>query len=152
SRIATVGGVYGPVPYDKDRELSCLYSLPSMRNELEQYSLQFSSYEGGASMSSYLVNQAEQEQMPFQAFYGFVPNYDFSQMGANGREVRIENDYKAWYDIMRRLNRLFGLTISLADLERKSDQLLQAMDEQLEEIVEKVPQLNVRELLAQISR
>lgn len=152
SRIASLGGVYGPVPYDKDREIGCLYSLPSMRAELENYALQFSSYEGGASMSSYLVSQAEQVQMPFQSFYGFVPNYDFSQMGANGREVRIEHDYKAWYDIMRRLNRLFGLAIGLTDLERKSDQLLQAMEEQLEDIVEKVPQLNVRELLAQISR
>ena len=30
SRVAAVGGVYGSMPYDKDREVSCVYSLPRM--------------------------------------------------------------------------------------------------------------------------
>lgn len=150
-RIASVGGVYGPVPYDKEREFGCTYSLPHMKAELSQYIVRFSDYEGGASISSYLIGRAEREQMPFQAFYGFVPNYDFSQLGARGQEIRIENDYQAWYDVMRRLNRLFDLNLSLADLERKSEQLQQAMDQQIEELAEKAPQLNIRGIMEQIS-
>jgi proteasome assembly chaperone (PAC2) family protein len=151
-RIASLGGVYGPVPYDKDREIGCIYSLPHMKAELSQYALRFSDYEGGASISSYLIDRAEREQMPFQSFYGFVPNYDFSQLGSLGQEVRIENDYKAWYDIMRRVNRLFDLNLSLADLERKSDHLQQAMAEQIEELANKAPQLKVPEIMDEISR
>lgn len=150
-RIASLGGVYGPVPYDKDREVGCIYSLPEMQLELSQYAVRFSDYQGGASIGSYLVDRAEKEKMPFQAFYGFVPNYDFAQLGAAGREVRIENDYKAWYDIMRRINHLFDLNLNLVDLEQKSHYVQQAMEAQIEELVEKAPHLKVREVLAQIS-
>lgn len=150
-QIASLGGVYGPVPYDKDREVGCIYSLPEMQAELSEYAVHFSDYEGGASIGSYLVDLAEKEKVRFQAFYGFVPNYDFSQLGANGREVRVEYDYKAWLDIMRRLNRLFGLNLNLADLEQKSQYLLAAMDEQLEELAEKSPQINIRGIMEQIA-
>lgn len=150
-RVASLGGVYGPVPYDKDREVGCIYSLPEMKAELSQYAVRFSDYEGGSSIGSYLVDRAEREEVPFQAFYGFVPNYDFSQLGAVGREVRLEYDYKAWLDIMRRLNRLFGLNINLTDLEQKSQYLLAAMDEQLEELADKTPQVNIRGIMAQIA-
>ncbi|MEW5718805.1 MAG: PAC2 family protein, partial [Chloroflexota bacterium] len=33
-RIVTLGGVYGPVPHDKDRDISCTYSLRKMKDEL----------------------------------------------------------------------------------------------------------------------
>ncbi|MBX3055488.1 MAG: PAC2 family protein [Anaerolineae bacterium] len=150
-RIASLGGVYGPVPYDKDREVGCIYSLPQMKAELSQYAVRFSDYEGGASIGSYLADWAEREGLPLQAFYGFVPNYDFSQLGSAGREVRIEHDYKAWLDIMRRLNRLFNLNLNLSDLEHKSQYLLAALDEEIEELADKLPQINVRGIMAQIS-
>jgi len=150
-QIASLGGVYGPVPYDKDREVGCIYSLPEMKAELNEYAVRFSDYEGGASIGSYLVDRAEIEGVRFQAFYGFVPNYDFSQLGTSGREVRVEYDYKAWLDIMRRLNRLFGLNLNLAELEQKSQYLLDAMDEQLEELAEKSPQINIRGIMEQIA-
>lgn len=150
-RIASLGGVYGPVPYDKDREVGCIYSLPQMKAELNQYAVRFSDYEGGASIGSYLVDRAEREGLPLQAFYGFVPNYDFSQLGSAGREVRIEHDYKAWLDIMRRLNRLFNLNLNLNDLEQKSQVLLAALDEEIEKLADKLPQINVRGIMSQIS-
>jgi len=150
-RIASVGGVYGPVPYDKDREIGCIYSLPAMKDELSEFAVRFSDYEGGASIGSYLIGQAEKENLPFLALYGFVPNYDFSQIDARGKEIRIENDYKAWYDIMRRLNRYFDLNLSLVDLELKSEQLFSAIEEQIEVLSTKSPELNIRGILAQIS-
>jgi len=33
-RVTAVAGVCGPVPYDKDRNVSCVYSLPEMKDEL----------------------------------------------------------------------------------------------------------------------
>lgn len=152
-RIASLGGVYGPVPYDKDREIGCIYSLPEMKEELGQYAVRFSNYEGGASIGSYLIDQAELDNVPFLALYGFVPNYDFSQIIAqsSGQEVRIEQDFKAWYDLMRRLNHLFELNFNLSDLEEKSQELMLTMADQIEELTEKLPELNIHEILMQIS-
>jgi len=81
-----------------------------------------------------------------------VPNYDFSQLGVGGREIRIENDYKAWYDLMRRLNRLFELNFNLRDLEQKSQRLIAAVEEQLDKLAAKSPQIDVHEIMAQISQ
>ena len=55
-RITAVGGVYGSMPYDKDREVSCIYSLQRMKAELTNYAVKFSNYEGGATIGSYLVD------------------------------------------------------------------------------------------------
>ncbi|MEZ4622067.1 MAG: PAC2 family protein [Caldilineaceae bacterium] len=56
-RMALVGGVYGAMPYEKDREVSCTYSLPEMKEELSRYAVRFSNYEGGATIGSYLVDR-----------------------------------------------------------------------------------------------
>ncbi len=147
SRIAGFAGVYGRVPYDRDRHISCIYSLPAMKKELEPYALNFSNYEGGSSIGSYLVHRAEKAMMPFLVFYGFVPAYDFSESAANPQGVRLDNDYKAWYDIMRRVNHLFGLSIDLSRLQRQSDELIAAMTAKLTEFEQKMPQLNIRDYL-----
>jgi predicted ATP-grasp superfamily ATP-dependent carboligase len=143
-RVVAIGGVYGPMPYDKDRQVSCTYSLRGMKEELDNYAVRFSNYEGGATIGSYLVKQAEQESIEFLVFYGFVPAYDFSHSSISSQEVRIEQDYKAWYDLVKRFNHMFGLRIDLSDLQRLSDDLVAAMDSQIDELDEQMPQLQVR--------
>ncbi len=108
-RMAVVGGVYGAMPYDRDREVSCTYSLPRMKKELEQYAVRFSNYNGGATIGSYIVDRAESHDLEMIVFNAFVPAYDFSQAVASVQGVRIEHDYKAWYELMRRFNYMFGL-------------------------------------------
>lgn len=147
SKIAGVAGVYGSVPYDRDRTISCIYSLPDMKEELAEYAVNFSDYEGGSSIGSYFVHLAEREALPLLIFYGFVPAYDFSQSALNPKGLRLDNDYKAWYDIMRRLNHLLGLGIDLTNLQRKGDELKTAMDEKIAELEQEMPQLNIREYL-----
>lgn len=150
SRIAGFAGVYGAVPYDRDRQIHCIYSLPEMRAELDNYALGFSDYEGGSSIDSYLVHRAEAEAMPFVAFFGFVPAYDFSQSAANPQGLRLEHDFKAWYDIMRRVNHLFGINIDLAQLQRQGEELTEAMAAEVADFDEKMPQLNIRAYLEQL--
>lgn len=150
SRIAGFAGVYGAVPYDKDRQIHCIYSLPEMREELANYALEFSNYEGGSSIGSYLVHCAEAEAMPFVVFYGFVPAYDFSQSAATPQGLRLEQDFKAWYDIMRRVNHLLGINIELAQLQRQGEQLTEAMAAEIADFEEKMPQLNIRAYLEQL--
>jgi proteasome assembly chaperone (PAC2) family protein len=150
-RVIGLGGVYGPVPYDKDREIGCLYSLPKMKEELSKYAVRFSNYEGGSSIGTYLAYQAERERVEFLAFYGFVPAYDFGQSSALQPGMRIENDFKAWYDILRRCNHMLDLGLNLTDLEKRSGELLDMMEEQISELEEQAPQLEARAYLEQVA-
>ncbi len=150
-RIISFGGVYGPVPYDLEREIGCLYSLPSMKAELQKYAVRFSNYEGGSSIGSYLAHYAEQAEIEFLAFYSFVPAYDFGQSNLLPQGIRIENDYKAWHDVMRRCNHMLNLDLNLADLERRSYELVETMDDKITELEGKYPQLKARDYLEQVT-
>jgi len=146
-RVAALGGVYGAMPYDKDRQVSCVYSLPEMKDELAKYAVKFSNYEGGTTIGTYLVDRAEQSEVEFLVFYAFVPAYDFSQFSAHPQSIRIENDFKAWYDLTTRLNHMFDLAIPLSDLERKSDELTSSMGNKIAQLERTMPQLKVREYM-----
>lgn len=150
-RAALIGGVYGAMPYDKDREVSCTYSLPRMKAELNDYAVRFSSYQGGATIGSYLVDAAEAHEIELFVFNAFVPAYDFSQTGASVQGVRIEHDYKAWYELMRRFNHMFGLGIDLSDLDRQSEELIASIDAKIEELERTLPQINVRGYLEKLT-
>lgn len=150
-RVAAVGGVYGEMPFDKDRDVSCLYSMREMKEELSNYAVRFSNYEGGSTIGSYLVDKAEAEGVEFFVLYAFVPAYDFNQPTLFPQGVRIENDYKAWYDLVLRLNHMFELGMDLSDLEKRSDQLTAAMNAKLDELETEMPQLNVREYVERLN-
>lgn len=150
-RVGGVGGVYGAMPYDKDREISCSYSLPAMKAELSDYAVKFSNYEGGVTISTYLVDAAEKRDVEYFTFYAFVPAYDFSQASGVIPGMRIENDFKAWYDILRRFNHMFNLQLDLTDLERERDVLLASMEDKIAELEQKAPQLKIREYLENLN-
>lgn len=150
-RIAAIGGVYGAMPYAKDREVSCTYSLRTMKDELRKYAVRFSNYEGGATIGSYLVDRAEQAALEMFVFNAFVPAYDFSQAGLPLQGLRIEDDYRAWYELMQRLTHMFRLDLDLSDLDRQSEALVASMQEKLEELAVKMPQLNVHEYMTTLT-
>lgn len=151
-RVAALGGVYGPVPYDKDREIACVYSQPHLKEEMSEYVVRFSDYEGGATIGSYLLDEAEKRGLEYFAFYGFVPAYDLSQnQSIPLQSLRIENDFKAWYDIMRRLSHMFGLEYSLSDLDERSDELINSMSAKIDELEQKLPQLNVKAYIEEVT-
>ncbi|PID85808.1 MAG: hypothetical protein CSB13_06150 [Chloroflexi bacterium] len=151
NNVVGVAGVYGPTPYDKDRQISCIYSLPQMRAGLDDYALNFSSYEGGSSIGSYLVSAAESENIPFIVLYGFVPAYDFAQSALQSQGIQIENDFKAWYDIMRRLNHMFALHLDLTELGQRTHNMVQTIDEKIEEMAEENPGLNIKAYLEKLN-
>jgi len=150
-RVAALGGVYGAMPYDKDRQISCVYSLPEMKDELTKYAVKFSNYEGGTTIGTYLVDRAEQSEVEFFVFYAYVPAYDFSQFSAHHQGIRIDNDFKAWYDLTTRLSHMFDLAIPLSDLERKSDELTSSMDDKIDQLERAMPQLKVREYMERLA-
>ncbi len=152
THVVGLGGVYGPMPYDKARDISGIYSLPEMKAPLESYNIRFSNYEGGATIGSYLIDRAEREKVNFLELYAFVPAYDFAQSNSVPQGIQIEQDYKAWHDLMRRINHWLGLSLNLSDLEEQANNLITTMDEQVTELEKKMPQLHVREYLDNLSQ
>jgi proteasome assembly chaperone (PAC2) family protein len=150
-RVVAVGGVYGPVPYDKERMVSCTYSLPRLKDVMNDYAVSFSNYEGGVSIGSYLADQAEKRGIEYVVWYALVPAYDLSQLSPNLQGMVVENDFKAWYDLMRRLNHMFGVGLDLSELARRSDELLTALADKLDALEQRLPQLNISEHLAELA-
>lgn len=150
-RVSAVGGVYGTIPYDRDREVSCAYSLPTMKDELSRYAVRFSNYEGGATIGTYLVDGAEQRGIEFFIFYAFVPAYNFGEVSEMVQGISIEHDFKAWYDVMRRLNHMADLNIDLSELEEQSYDLMVSMDAKIDELVEQMPDVDVRAYLEEVT-
>ncbi len=150
-RLIGFGGVYGELPYDKERFISGIYSLPHLKGEVEALAVNLSDYKGGASIGSYVCRRAGEKGFEYIAFYAFVPTYDFSNVAQIGNTVRIENDYMSWLGIMRRINYMLKLNFDLSDLEKKSERLVKLVDAKVEELDSSSPQLGVREYLDRLS-
>ena len=150
-RVAATGGVYAIVPYDKDRSFTCTYSLPGMKAELNDYAVGFSDYEGGVSIGSYLNDHAEKVGLEYFAMYAFVPIYDFSRVNPKAENITIENDYKAWYDVMLRLNHMFKLGIDLSDLADRSQKLIETVRDQIDELAKSTPNFPIREYVDKLT-
>lgn len=150
-RIVGLGGVYGELPYNRSRLISCIYSLPGLKETLSRLAVQFSDYQGGASIGSYLCRRAGERGQEFVGFYAFVPTYDFAQFPQITNTIRLENDFTAWYDVMRRVNYLLKTHFDLNDLRRKSTQLTQTVDAKIRELDSAAPQLNVREYFERLA-
>ncbi len=151
-RVGAVGGVYGAMPYDKSRRVSCVYSLPEMKEGLSKYAVHFSNYEGGATIGTYLADRAEARGVEMVVFYAFVPAYDFSEDSSLMPGIRIETDYRAWYELMRRFDHMFQLGLDLSDLKRRSEKLTFSMDAEIAELAAQFPQLEIYVRLAELTR
>lgn len=150
-RIVGLGGVYGELPYDKERIISSIYSKPKLKDELENLAVNFSDYHGGASIGSYICRRAADKGMEYVSFYAFVPLYDFSNFVQAGNTIRIENDYMAWLGIVRRINAMLHTRFSLSDLEEKSEYLVHTIDAKIDELETKAPRSGVRDFLERLS-
>ena len=150
-RVITLGGVYGTVPYDKERQVTCTYSLRSMKDELAEYAVSFSNYEGGVSIGSYLCDLAEKLGIEYLVMYAIVPMYDLTQLSPLLQTLLVEQDRKAWYDVMRRVNHMLKLGLDLSDLERASRQLIESLDAKIDDLEKAMPEANIRQHLRKVT-
>jgi proteasome assembly chaperone (PAC2) family protein len=150
-RIVSFGGVYGELPYDKERPVAGIYSLTRLKDELSTYAVDMSDYHGGASIGSYVCKRAGEKGIEFIGFYAFVPTYDFSGIAQAGKAIRVETDYLAWLGVMRRVNHMLRLDFDLLDLEEKSRRLVKLIDAKVDEIEQANPQAGVRDYLKRLS-
>ncbi len=149
--IIGLGGVYGELPYNKDRMISAIYSMRQLKGELQDIAVNLSDYHGGASVGSYICRRAGEQDIEYVSFYAFVPAYDFSNLSQIANSIRIENDFMAWLGIMQRINHMLKLELDLSDLEEKSKELIELFDSKIEELDGAAPQLGVRDYLDKLS-
>ncbi len=150
-RIVSVAGVYAELPYDKHRPVHAITSKQSFREELEALALSFSDYQGGASVGSYVCHRAAARGAEYIGLYAFVPTYDFSHLSQAVSGFRVENDFKAWLDVMRRLKHMLKLNIDLIDLEEKDAELDESIADKITELDERVPQVGIKRYIERLA-
>lgn len=150
-RLISLGGVYGELPYNKDRMVSSIYSLKSLKVELEELAVNLSDYHGGASVGSYICRRAGERGLEFVSLFAFVPAYDFSTVSQVANSIRIENDYMAWLGILQRIKHMINIDLDLSDLEKKSGELVELFDTKIDELDRESPQLGIRDYLNKLS-
>jgi proteasome assembly chaperone (PAC2) family protein len=144
TRCVGFGGVYAEVPYDKARSISSNYSLKSLKTELDDLSVNFSNYHGGASIGSFICRRAADQDMAYIGLYAFVPTFDLSNVTTIGNTMRLENDYMAWFGVMRRVNHFLKIRFDLTDLEDKSEQMVSILDTKIDELDRHSPEAGLR--------
>ncbi len=150
-RIVGMGGVFGEVPYDKDRNISSNYSLPHMKEEIKKLAVLLSDYEGGASIGSIVCRRSADRGMEYVGMYAFAPLYDFSEIERIETTIRIENDFTAWLGIMQRVNYMLKLNFDLSDLEEKSQHLIELIETKVKEFDNTAPQVGIRDYFKKLS-
>ena len=137
-RMVAVEGVNGPAPPDLERRITCTYSKAEMKETLERYGLQFSSYGSdgrrGPTIGMALVSLAHFQYPDIEMFRlgAMAPMYPF--VAGSNQQLNITTDRKSFHDIMIRLNAIFGLSIDLAELKALGDAESQELNTALERL------------------
>lgn len=150
-RTVIFGGIYGEVPYDKERFVSSIFSLESMREEISNLSVNLSSYQGGASIGSVVTKRAGEKDLEIAGFYTFSPIFHFAAMEQIPEAIHIEKDYMAWLGVMRRVVHMLNLDIDLSDLEKRTERMIEKVDAKLQEIDKNNPDIGVLEYVQRLS-
>ena len=137
-QVVAVEGVNGPAPPDLERRITCTYSKSEMKTTLERYGVQFSSYGSdsrrGPTIGMALVSMAHYEYSDIEMFrFGaLAPMYPF--VSGSSQQTTITTDRRSFYDIMIRLNAIFGLSIDLSELKSLGDAESQELSDALEKM------------------
>jgi hypothetical protein len=78
-----------------------------------------------------------------------VPSYDFSS-AVPAQSIAIGEDYRAWYELMLRLEHMFKLKLDLSDLDELSQALVLDWHDKIEQLSRAMPQLDVSAYMADV--
>lgn len=143
SQTVAVEGVNGPVPPEMERRITCVYSKAELRENLDKFGMQFSSYgsEGrrGPTIAMALVTLAHYQYPDIELVRigAMAPMFPF--LTSNNEQVGISRDHRSFYDIMRRIKAMFELDIDLSELQTLGDAESKELVERLERIASANP-------------
>jgi predicted ATP-grasp superfamily ATP-dependent carboligase len=132
-RIIVPAGVGGEVPFDKERLVSCTYSLKQLKEELSDYALAFSNYNRNATIGMIINHYSKERGIESVRMSARTPSYQIP--------LDIPTDKRAMYDILRRVRYMFGINLDLSDLEKEIKQQLSDYENALKKLYMDNPEL-----------
>lgn len=130
--LILLGSFYDSTPHTREPIVSAAVNDSGARDDLAEYDLQFTDYEGPTSIHAVLEHVCQELGIPSISLWTGTPHY-----------LPTANP-KAWRAVMRRLLPILGLDLDIQDLRRRGDRL----DKQVEQALEQNPKLQryVRQL------
>ena len=132
-RIIVPAGVGGEVPFDKERPVSCTYSLKQMQEELKDYAVSFSNYDKNATIGMVINHHSKERGIESVRMSARTPSYQLS--------FTISSDKRAMYDILRRIRYMFGINLDLSDLEKESKRQIADFEKAIKRLCMDNPEL-----------
>ncbi|UCF43999.1 MAG: PAC2 family protein [Planctomycetota bacterium] len=123
--IYFIGSVAGLVPHTREPRLFCSVSDEKLKETLRHYGVNFTNYEGPASIVTYLTSNAAKHSLSMASLVATIPAY---VQGNNPKCVEA---------VTRRLAGILGLEIQLDDLRGISDEF----EKKLTDVVQDQPEL-----------
>jgi len=125
-RLLTVGGTYDAVPHTAEPVISAVLSHAGLKEEMTEYGIGFTAYEGPSSIHTALVVAAGRKGIKAASLWGHVPQY-----------IHVPNA-KVCYAILRRLTGMLDIAVDLDDMRKASEYL----DEQVTKALGEKTQLS----------
>jgi proteasome assembly chaperone (PAC2) family protein len=150
-RIIHLGGVYGQVPYDKQRQIHGILSLPHLKDVLTDLSVEGSNYHGPSSIGSYLSKRAGEQNIESIGLYAFCPIYQFGGLEDNNKNIIIDQDHMAWLTIVERINHMLEIEFALDELEDLAVELVNRIDAKIAVLNKKYPEMRLENFFNRLS-
>jgi len=130
--IYFIGSISGLVPHTREPRLFCSVSDAEIKENMRHYGVNFTNYEGPASIVTYLMANCSDRDLSMASFVATVPAY------VQG------NNPKCIEAVMRRLMGIMGMNIEFDDLRIVSDEF----EKKLSDLVQEQPELagNIKKL------
>jgi proteasome assembly chaperone (PAC2) family protein len=123
--IYFIGSVAGLVPHTREPKLFCSVSHAELKKTFKHYGVNFSNYDGPASIVTYLTANCKSRDIKMVSFVATVPAY------VQG------NNPKCIEAVTRRLAGMLDLDVNLDDLTAVSDEF----ERKLVEVIQQQPEL-----------
>jgi proteasome assembly chaperone (PAC2) family protein len=124
-RIYAIGGNYDRVPHTREPRITAVVNNPGLKTELKNYDIEFTKYQGPASIHTLLLTSSERRNIEAISLWGHAPYY----IPAPNPQVS--------YSILKRLAKILEIEIDLDDIEGASKYL----EEQVAKVVAQSPEL-----------
>lgn len=120
-RVYSVGSVLGGVPHTREPAISCTLSHRELKEEIDQYQVRYSSYEGPSTFNVALLFHCRERGLEAVQLTGRAVYYpEFGIVVSYNPAVILA--------LVRRLEGILGLELGLSDLEEASRDLVERLN------------------------